>query len=229
MNSGKLTVICGHYGSGKTNLSINLAIDSPDGTVLADMDIVNPYFTSSEHADLLKKNGTELISPVFAGTNMEITALPASVNSLFDPGRNAIIDAGGDPAGATVLGRFSDRIKKREYEMWYVTNMYRPATSDPENSAGIMREIENACKLKVTGIVNNSHLKELTTASVVTDSLEYARNVAAAADVPLICSTVSRDLLKNIRRNENFYPVDVYVATVWEKTHDKSGNRRDSL
>ena len=225
MGSGRLRIICGHYGSGKTNLSINLAIDSPYGTILADMDIVNPYFTSSEYSDVLKRNGTEIVSPVFAGTNMEISALPASVNSLFDPDRNVIIDAGGDHTGATVLGRFSERIRKRGYEMWYVTNMYRPATADPKDSALIMREIEHVCGLKVTGIVNNSHLKELTTVPVVTDSLEYAENVAASAGVPLMFSTMPKDLLKNVHGNENFYPIDLYVGTVWEKTHDKSDNR----
>ena len=226
MDLGKLTVICGHYGSGKTNLSINLAIDAVKDVILADMDIVNPYFTSSEYSGILKSNGVKVISPSFASTNLDVPALPASMYSLFSSECDVIIDAGGDAAGTAALGRFSGKIKERGYEMWYVTNMYRPMTADPEDSADILKEIENTCGLKATAVVNNSHLKELTTVSVITDSLGYAKDIAASADIPLLFSTVPRRLLKELPKDENFYPVDVYVGTIWEGTHAKSNDQR---
>jgi len=215
-----LTIICGHYGSGKTNYAINLAIDKAKGgknVTLVDMDIVNPYFTSSVYADILRKNGVSVISPHFAGTNMEITSLPASMYSIFDTEDDVIIDAGGDDAGAVVLGRFSGEISKKGYEMVYVTNMYRPMTSDPKDSVELLREIEAACRLKATAAVNNSHLKDLTAASTITNSLGYAKEVARIAEIPLLHSTAPRCLVKELPEDEYFYPVDVYVTVTWEK------------
>jgi len=215
-----LTVICGHYGSGKTNYSINIAIDKARNgkkVTLVDMDIVNPYFTSSVYADILQKNNVNVISPHFAGTNMEITSLPASMYSIFDSDDDVIIDAGGDDAGAVVLGRFSGEIKKKGYEMVYVTNMYRPMTSDPEDSVELLKGIEAVCRLKATAIVNNSHLKDQTTASVITDSLPYAKEVSRIAGIPLSHSTAPRCLIKELPANEYFYPADVYVTVAWEK------------
>jgi len=218
--SGRFTIICGHYGAGKTNFAINHAIDAVKNgkdVTLVDLDIINPYFTSSIYADVLRKNGVNVISPVFANTNMEVTALPASVHSVFDTDDDVILDVGGDNAGATVLGRFSSRIAEREYEMLYVTNMYRPMTASPEDSVNMLRDIENACGLKATAVVNNSHLKELTAVSVITDSLEYAKEVAHLARIPLLFTTVPRSYVGGgLPEDEYFYPADVYVRSIWE-------------
>jgi hypothetical protein len=215
-----LTIICGHYGSGKTNYAINLAIEKArngDIVTLADMDIVNPYFTSSIYADILRNNGVNVISPMFAGTNMEITAIPASMYSIFDNDGEVIIDAGGDDVGTKILGRFANEIKKKGYDMQYVTNMYRPFTADPKESVSILRDIENVSKLKATSIVNNSHLKEQTTLSTVTNSLPYAKEVSRLAGIPLLYSTVPRSLINDVPKDEYFYPADVYVMVTWEK------------
>jgi S-adenosylhomocysteine hydrolase len=224
----KLTVICGHYGSGKTNFAINYATDAAkngNDVTLADMDIVNPYFTSSEYTDVLEKNGVKVISPVFARTNMEVTALPASMYSLFDTEGDVMIDAGGDDAGATVLGRFADKIKERGYEMLYVTNMYRPSTSVPEDSVSVLREIEDACGLKATAIVNNSHLKNESTASLITDSLSYGKEVARLARIPLLFTTVPFSLKESMPKDEYFYPVAVYVGTIWETVSEDAEDK----
>ena len=226
--TGKLTVICGHYGSGKTNFAMNYAINAAkngNNVTLADMDIVNPYFTSSEYTDVLEKNGVKVISPVFARTNMEITALPASMYSLFDTDGEVMIDAGGDDAGATVLGRFADKIKERGYEMIYVTNMYRPSTSDPEDSVSVLREIENACGLKATAVVNNSHLKSESTASIISDSLSYGKEVARLAHIPLMFTTVPFSLKESMPKDEYFYPVAVYVGTIWETVSEDAEDK----
>ena len=220
MSPKGLTVICGHYGAGKTNFAINYAIDAArkgKSVTLADMDVVNPYFTSSEYAEILREEGVKVISPSFAMTNLDIPALPASMYSLFDTDDEVILDAGGDDVGATILGRFSRNIIKRGYEMLYVTNMYRPMTSDPEGSVEILREIENVCGLKATAVVNNSHLKEITSASTITDSLQYAKEVSRSAGIPLMFSTAPRHMVGELPADECFYPTDIYVRTIWEK------------
>lgn len=215
-----MTVICGHYGAGKTNFAINCAIDAAKNgksVTIVDMDIVNPFFTTSEYADVLQKEGVKVISPSFAMTNLDIPALPASMYSIFDTDDEVILDAGGDDVGATILGRFSRNIVERGYEMLYVTNMYRPMTSDPEDSVGILREIESACGLKATAVINNSHLKEMTTVSTITDSLQYAKDVSRSAGIPLRFSAVPRHMIGELSADECFYPIDIYVQTIWEK------------
>ncbi|MCL1984556.1 MAG: hypothetical protein FWG58_04065 [Methanomassiliicoccaceae archaeon] len=221
---GELTIICGHYGTGKTNFAINRAIDAAINgkkVTLTDMDVVNPYFTSSEYADILREKGVRVISPTFAFTNIDIPALPASMYSIFDSEDDVIIDAGGDDVGATVLGRFSGEIRERGYEMLYVTNMYRPMISDPEDSVRVLRSIEDVCGLKATAVVNNSHIKEFTDAPAITGSLRYAKEVSRLAGIPLLCSTAPRRLIGELPEDECFYPVDVYVQTVWEKEGSK--------
>jgi hypothetical protein len=215
-----LTVVCGHYGSGKTNFAINYALDKArEGkrVTLADMDIVNPYFTSSEHSDILTNNGIKLISPTFATTNMDVPSLPASMRSLFDDDHEVIIDTGGDDVGAKALGRFAGKIREKRYEMLYVTNMYRPLTAHVDDSVSMLRDIERTCRLKATAVVNNSHLKGLTTASTITDSLSYAKHVARSAGIPLKFSAVPRRLMNELPKDEYFYPVDVYGGTIWER------------
>jgi tRNA uridine 5-carbamoylmethylation protein Kti12 len=215
-----LTIVCGHYGSGKTNFSINYALDkAKEGkrVILADMDIVNPYFTSSEYSDILTERGVKIISPTFAVTNVDVPSLPASVFSIFGTDDEVVIDAGGDDVGATVLGRFANKVKENEYKMLYVTNMYRPMTSNADDSVEMLRSIEHTCGLKATAVVNNSHLKHLTNVSTIVDSLAYAKEVARIAGIPLLFSVVPRSLMNELPKNEYFYPADVYVGTVWEK------------
>ena len=70
----RVTVICGHYGCGKTNLALNLALEAAakgEKVTVADLDIVNPYFRSSEYGGLLEEHGVRLIAPVFAGTTLD--------------------------------------------------------------------------------------------------------------------------------------------------------------
>ncbi|MDR0778257.1 MAG: hypothetical protein LBE48_02300 [Methanomassiliicoccaceae archaeon] len=218
-----LTIVCGHYGSGKTNFAINYALDkAKEGkrVMLADMDIVNPYFTSSEYSGILISNGVKIISPTFATTNVDVPSLPASFHSIFETNDEVVIDAGGDDVGATALGRFSKKVKEKGYEMLYVTNMYRPFTSNADDSVEMLRSIERTCGLKATAVVNNSHLKGLTNASTIIDSLEYAKDVARSAGLPLLFSVVPRSLIDQLPKDEYFYQADVYVGTIWEKGED---------
>jgi len=218
MDLKAVTVICGHYGTGKTNLSVNLAADAANAgknVTLIDMDTVNPYFRSSDHAGMLRGIGVKVISPVFANTNVETMSIPPEMLSSIDDG-TVIIDAGGDDTGATILGRFSDAIKSREYDMWYVVNRYRSMVSDAETSAGMLNAIEAASRLSVTGIVNNSHLKEETTAEMIAGSMEYAKRTAELANVPLKFTTCSYDMAEQLSQIGSMYPIRIYVRTPWE-------------
>ena len=117
-----LTLVCGHYGTGKTNLSINLAVEcarSGKDVVLVDLDIVNPYFRSSDYADVLKKENVRVVGPIFANSNADTPSLPAEMGTvLADESKIVIVDVGGDDVGATALGRYAEIITKRGPE-WY--------------------------------------------------------------------------------------------------------------
>ena len=219
-----LTLICGHYGTGKTNLSINLAVECAskgNDVVLVDLDIVNPYFRSSDYADVLKKENVRVVGPVFANSNTDTPSLPAEMGSvLADESKIVIVDVGGDDVGATALGRYSDIIRKRGYDMIYVINRYRSMTTTPEEAAEILVEIEGACGLKADAIVNNSHLKQLTTADTILDSLCFADCTAKMLGLPISFTTAPKSLADALNNIPNVYPVEIYVRTPWEQGGD---------
>jgi len=217
----RINIICGHYGSGKTNLALNLAMDlkrGGAGVVLVDLDIVNPYFRSADYAGLMEKNGIKVISPSTAGTTVDAPALTGEILSVFDKtGDSIIIDVGGDDAGAYALGRFSKRIAAQGgYEMLYVINKYRKLISTPQEAVELLREVESAGSLRATGIVNNSHLCDLTSAQDIISSVPYAEQTAELAGLPLIMTAVPKKLERELTgKIENLYPVDIIVKLPW--------------
>jgi MinD superfamily P-loop ATPase len=215
----RVTVVCGHYGTGKTNLSINLAMDSArsgEKVTLIDMDVVNPYFRSSDYADMLTEQGVRVLGPNFANSNLDTPSLPAAIGDAIADGERVIIDVGGDDAGATALGVYSRQLTKADPDVIYVINRYRSQTTTPEEAVEILGEIERAAHIKATCIANNSHLKQLTTAETVLDSLEFADEVSRITGLPIRMTTspVGVDPLNKIPL---LYPVSVYVKTPWEK------------
>jgi hypothetical protein len=222
----RFTVVTGHYGCGKTNLSINLALDLARAgrtVTLVDLDIVNPYFRSSDSHALLAENGVRLIAPTFAGTTLDTPVLPAEVYSAFEVDGSVIFDVGGDDAGATALGRYSAEVGALDYDLLYVANRYRNLTTTPAETAALLGEIELASHLKATGVVNNSHLQSETTATTVLDSLAYARETAELLGLPLVCTTIPARIADEFSDEagdasfvENAYPIEVYVRTPWD-------------
>ena len=214
----RFTVVCGHYGTGKTNLSINLAVQKAAGgnpVSLIDLDLVNPYFRSSDYTEFLKSKGVKVIAPVYAGTTLDLPAIPPEIDSAFESGEDVIFDVGGDDAGSIVLGRFSQRFQPGEYEMLYVVNRYRVLTTKPEEAAALLREIESASRLKATAVVNNSHLKQLTTAQDIENSLDFAKSTAKFLNLPLLFTTAPEKIVDSLEI-ENLYPVKIYVRSPWE-------------
>jgi len=209
----RLLIVIGHYGAGKTNLSLNFALYNAP-CVLADLDIVNPYFRSSGHGELLKQSGVRLIAQTYDGSNVDQPFISPALNAVWDGNEKAIFDVGGDDAGAYALGQFSEKISRVGYEMYYVVNYYRNLTRTPDEAVGILREIEAVCRLKATAIVNNSHLCDQTDAETVQKSMPFAREIARIAGLPLLFTAVPEGVsTKNI---ENPFPVKIYVKKPWE-------------
>jgi hypothetical protein len=222
----RFTVVTGHYGSGKTNLTLNLALDAAargEEVTLVDLDVVNPYFRSSDYTKMLVEKGVRVIAPSFAGTTLDTPSLPAAVYSVFDAPGTVFIDAGGDDVGATALGRFAARIAAIDHDLLYVVNAYRNLTATAAEAVALLREIEAASHLRATGVVNNSHLREETTLATVLDSQEFARETARQLDLPLVCTTVPARLAGGLTQDPgaatyipDAYAVETYVRTPWE-------------
>lgn len=226
-----VVVVCGHYGVGKTALSLSLARDAAAGgrhVSLVDLDVVNPYFRSSDARGALEGEGVAVVAPAFSGRSCNIdvpsitgTIVPA-VESARAAGGLAVIDVGGDDAGAFALGRFSREIAKGPYHMFYVVNRYRALTQTPDQACEVLSGITEACRLKPSGIVNNSHLMGETTAQTVADSVPFATEVARAAGVPVAFHAVSSELLSReaslegeLAKTAPVYRMQPYRQTPW--------------
>lgn len=199
----RLYIIAGHYGSGKTNIAVNLALKlKSEGkeVKIADLDIVNPYFRTKDSADVLEKAGIELISPRFANTNVDLPALPPETYSIFqNKNFSAVVDVGGDDRGAYALGRFTPYIlEENDFEMCFVANFFRPLTKTAEDAIEVMREIEVACGIKFTAVINNSNLGSLTSKEDVIVSDTEAKRLSELSGLPLLFTSVIEALADEI-------------------------------
>lgn len=213
MNYKRLTLIMGHYGSGKTNIAVNLAYDlkkSYDNVAIADLDIVNPYFRTKDSEEIFKQDGIRLICSDFANSNVDIPAMPSDIYSLIDDkDLKAIIDVGGDDRGALAVGRLSKQIaNENDYEMLFVINTFRPLTRDTDGLLEVLGEIEAACGLKFTGLINNSNLGPETTKEDVLESAKKANELSKITGLPLVMTTIKQELYDELKGEiENLFPL----------------------
>ena len=203
MEHKRLTLFAGHYGSGKTNIAVNYALHlAGEGkkVCIADLDIVNPYFRTADSAGVLKNAGIDLISPKFANSNVDLPALPAEAYRLVeDKSCYGIMDIGGDDRGAYALGRYTPFIiKENNYRMIFVANCYRALTRTASDALEVMREIEAACGLQFTDIVNNSHLGNFTDVQTLLDSQPFIDQLCELSGLPLYMTTVRADLAEEV-------------------------------
>ena len=213
MNYKRLTLIMGHYGSGKTNIAVNLAYDlkkSYDNVAIADLDIVNPYFRTKDSEEIFREDGIRLICSEFANSNVDIPAMPSDIYSLIDDKTlKAIIDVGGDDRGALAVGRLSKQIaNENDYEMLFVINTFRPLTRDTEGLMEVLGEIEAAAGLKFTGLINNSNLGPETSKKDVINSNEKAKELSKITGLPLVLTTVKQELYEQLKGEiKNLFPL----------------------
>lgn len=215
MQYKRLTLLCGHYGSGKTNVAVNMALDlrkTCEKVALSDLDIVNPYFRAKDSTDVLEKAGIRLICSEFANSNVDFPALPQELYSITDDKTtHHILDIGGDERGALALGRIAPAIvEENDYEMYMVINGYRPLTPDAASTLEVLQEIEQACRMRFTAIINNSNLGRETTPEIVLASCDYAKKTAELTGLPLALTTVDARLYPALKgRISNLFPLNL--------------------
>lgn len=200
----RITVLAGHYGSGKTNIAVNLALSfakEGDRVAVADLDIVNPYFRTKDSASELQAAGIRLISSPYANTNVDVPALPQEMYSVVDDLETKfVLDIGGDDRGALALGRLAPGIlEENNFEMLLVMNFYRPLTRDVDSLLEVMREMEVASGMKFTGIVNNSNLGEETEAEHLLNSVSLAKAFSEKTGLPIVMTTARKELKEELK------------------------------
>ena len=228
MEHKRLTLFAGHYGSGKTNIAVNYALHlAKEGkkVCIADLDIVNPYFRTKDSAATLEKAGVELISPKFANSNVDLPALPAeSYRLVQDKNTYGVMDIGGDDRGAYALGRYVPAIKEENnYRMVFVANACRPLTRTPEEAMEVMAEIEAACGLKFTDLINNTNLGTETTPETVLGAEDYMNRLSELSGLPIFATTAEANVAKELEI-ENVLPLQLQEK-YFDLPSQKPGNR----
>lgn len=221
MNGSETIIVCGHYGSGKTNLSVNLAVRAAKAgrrVAVADLDIVNPYFRTADFSTLFKELGVELIAPMFANSNLDSPVLPPRLASAIgESGKTLVIDVGGDDDGAVALGGFSQRITDAGYSMLYVINRSRYLEDDVKEELRLLRSVESCSRLAVTGLVNNTNLGGETTPELIQGSQSYVEEISRLAGVPVAYTVAEQSLCSRLAGTENLLAADIYVKAPWQR------------
>ena len=220
MKTYKYLVLTGNYGSGKTEIALNLAfqeIRKHAVTTLVDLDIVNPYFRSGEKAEELRKAGIRVLMPTFALTTVDIPALPAEIQSVFEtPADRVIFDVGGDDTGAAALGRYypSFMSRRAETSVWMVVNCMRPLTQTTEAILEMAGRIQQRGRLALNGFINNTNLANRTTPEMIMEGETKVLDCAKQLGIQVLTAGLP-DILNRCQLKTDTLSVKRYMKPDW--------------
>ena len=219
-NTGsRIKAVVGHYGSGKTEFSLNMALAARAAgrrALVADMDIVNPFFRSAEQGERLKRAGVELIAPPYALTGVDLPVLSPEIYAIFEqPERFCVLDVGGDDAGAAARGGLSGRLAAQGADLYYVVNPYRPFSNTVERVMEMMERIQRRARLQVTGLVNNANLGEETGAEELLEGRALLEKVSRRCGVPVVCECGFEGVLQQLPPGPPSFPIARYLMPEW--------------
>lgn len=215
----RIKAVVGHYGSGKTETAMALAMLAADAglrVTVADLDIVNPFFRSAEQEAALRERGVGLIAPPYALTGVDLPVLPAEVQSLFDdPAMHAVLDAGGEEAGAAALGRYKPWLDQSGCDLYYVVNIYRPFSEDAGQIIAQMERIARRARLAPTGLINNANLGEWTEPEHLIEGYRVLKQVAERTGVPVIAAAGEARVLEALETDVPALPLKLLLKPEW--------------
>ncbi|MBQ6274321.1 MAG: hypothetical protein IJK63_08885 [Oscillospiraceae bacterium] len=225
----RMVVLVGNYGSGKTEIAINLAVKAAgEGlrTLVIDLDKVNDYFRMSDKVSLLAQKQINLVSPTFAGTGATPSSMSAAVASAFTEGWDLVVfDVGGDAAGALSLGRYHPDFAawEGELEVWDIVNVFRPMSETPEKILKLKEQLEGFARLPVTALVNNSNLLNFASAEDLRRGYAVIRETSRLSGLPVALTTGRREFLEEFLRDGpdpryvgQALPLETYMHRSWE-------------
>jgi RNA-binding protein YhbY len=210
------TFITGHYGSGKSEFSVNLALIKKVG-FLVDLDIVNPYFRSRELEDIFLENKIQLISSsVKDALGSDLPYIAKEAFLPFYHNLTSIFDLGGDDVGARILRQFSDLLDEKENDLLLCVNVFRENTSNADKVIKMISEIENSGGVKVTGLINNSNLLRETSYLDLLSGEKILREVEKRTGLKIIYTGVYERILKSCGKLEGeVVPLKLYLRKKW--------------
>lgn len=229
MNKEKrITIIVGHYGSGKTEFAVNYALylkNQGKKTALIDLDIANPYFRSRERRDFLQEKGIKVYGSAYEHEiTAEIPAISANLRApLEDLSYHVIVDAGGNDSGARVLNQFKKYFVGDNCQMFCVINRNRPDTHDLEGAVAHVTSIEIETGLKVSGLINNTHMLRQTTAADIIKGHELCSILSSnLSDIPIVFDSCVESLCEAVQQQSkqplSLFPIQLYMRPTWLDT-----------
>lgn len=220
MHKPRLHILIGAFGSGKTEVAVNYALQLErrgEKVGLVDLDIVNPFFRSRELKAFLQSKGVQLVS---AQDGLEAADLPALSPRIFaflqNTAYQVVLDVGGDPVGARALGRFEKYFSAEPYNLWLVINPYRPGCSTPEELYGLARRLEESSRLQINGIVDNTNLGNETTAEIRRTGARIVDEAARLLTVPVVMRTVVPPQAWPSATGEAILSLELFMTAPWE-------------
>ena len=190
----KYTIVVGNYGSGKTETAVNFALalaSRGDKTAIVDFDIVNPYFRTTDAKDILTQRGIRVVSSRYANSNVDIPALPAEINALFENKTiRSVFDVGGDDIGAKAVSRYRDDFLANESIMFFVMNIRRPMTTTVDKTEQIFHEVQDSARMRFDAIINNTNLLSQTGDADFEAGLDIVRCFSERVHLPLAFNTL---------------------------------------
>jgi hypothetical protein len=219
-----IAIIVGNYGSGKTEVSINLAIDQKRAGVdvkIADLDLVNPYFRTREARKTLLKLGIEVVVPEEKYLQADLPILSPVVSGLIrKPSDLILIDAGGNNVGATVLAALADSLRNKHVHMLQVVNPFRPFTDTIESCLKMRDEIERTSKIAINGIIGNANLIDDTSIDDIYNGYDFVKTMCKESRLPLKFITAPAELLPELdvsRFTCPVLPIERQLVPPWKK------------
>ncbi|WFA10307.1 ATP-binding protein [Tissierella sp. Yu-01] len=221
LKDNRIRIIIGHYGSGKTEFSVNYAVKLASygkKVALVDLDVVNLYFRSREKADILEQSGVKVIGSAIKASAIDIPSISGEVlTPLQDESYEAVLDVGGDPVGARALGRYSNYFTGSNYDMFFVLNANRSETQTAEKAIEYITRIQDVARAKVTGIINNTHLLKSTTIDDVLRGYDLAKRVSMETNIPIKYNSVLESIASDLPKElvGEIFPIKLYMREEW--------------
>ena len=222
VNDKRIRIIIGHYGSGKSEFSMNYVTKLRElvntKVAISDLDVVNVYFRTREKRDFLQSNNIVPIDSSIQATTLDLPAVSAQVTGpITDKSYNYVVDVGGDDVGARVLGRFSHLVQSDDYDMFCIVNANREKTQTAKEVIDHIRAIEKASKLKVTGLINNTHLVRETTIDDILKGQELIKEVSNLTNIPIRYVTCLESLIPQLPDNleGEIFPIKLHMRECW--------------
>ena len=218
----RITIFTGHFGSGKTEVAVNFAIQlarAGKKTAIVDLDIVNPFFRTADARGELEQRGIKVVAPVYANTNVDVPSLPPEINTLFeDRSYHVVLDVGGDDLGARAVSRYQSRIVLEDYINYFVINTRRPMTGTADEIERTIAEIQGSARLQVDRLVNNANLLGASSPELIAEASVILHQVSSRLSIPVGLISGMEEVLRKYDGDPgiNRLYLEKFIRLPWE-------------